>query len=429
MPNVESNANYQTGVGLNPGFELYCRDFASRLQKKFNQVEIRWAKFENWMPLVSVGSADHVILPMLINGDNWLQAFAETAISGSAFTIHPDKSGSNCKRLSILFPFADLRQDQRTRKPVPDSADAYNLAIVKKQFVFNIPLANMLKYVAGANDVTGMDMHSFLAYRTFIDAGLDTMNLTAMGLCAKQLEGIPSFINNRKNTLIGTTDFGDLNRAVPLSNILNIPIAVVKKWRIAVENGTASEVRQELIYGNPRGKQIILVDDMVSGGGTLKEGVRLYESLGAESFIIFITHAILVGDYYEKIQNILRNPKVKAVIFTNTIPLDTRFSGVVSRPYIGMGSNRREVTILDTNKLLVNAAGAILNSSSIAEAKNKLGNNVWDMQDPYDLACQVTGINITKPQDAGIYAGEGVYINLDNNVITPPRFSAFSSST
>jgi phosphoribosylpyrophosphate synthetase len=410
MPSRE-NDHLNIGVALNPSFEWYCRELTTEIRDAFPDIDVRWAKFENEMPLLMVGSADHILMPAIINGDNWEKALMETMITGSALTINPDKAGANCRRLSIFFPFADLRQDQRTRKPVPDSTDC---AIVQKQFIFTKMLASVLKHPTGARDVTALEMHSDLAFKAFIDEGLDTMNVSCMGLLAEHISSHPDLLGGNLETIIGTTDFGDLNRAYPLHLLLNFPIAVVEKQRIASEDGTMSEISQKLIYGDPYGKRVILVDDLISGGGTANDAVKLYEKLGAAEIIIFIPHPICVGNYYENLQRVLKNPKVKHIIVTNSIPFTTRFSGVVSIPYIGIGENRKAVELIDINRLQLDVMKAILTTPKLSDAKKILGYHNWDMRDPFELACEITGLKLSRSEDNYIYQGNGSYLPINS---------------
>lgn len=394
------------GIGFCPTFEWYSRELSSELRAAFPSVDIRVSKFPNDMPLIMVDSARHVLLPHIINGDDWEKAILELMFIGNTFTDNPDIAGSNCERLSILLTFGDFRQDARTRKPIPDSI---NTAIVKKQFVFTRLLAKILKDVSGARDVTAFEMHSHKSFKAFTDNGLEIMNITSMKLFADYLLTHLELFNSERETIIGTTDYGDLNRAYPLHNFLGFPIAVVEKLRIASEDGTTSKTTQKLIYGDPQDKQVVLVDDMISGGRTLLDGVQLYESLGAKEFIIFITHPVCVDNYYENIQQLLLNPKVKCILFTNSIPFSTRFSGVTSVPYIGTGVTRKAVDILDINPLMIEVIKTIAATSTLKEAKELLGDHVWDMRDPFELACEITGLPITRPRDTHVYDGNGLF--------------------
>lgn len=403
-----ANAERRNGYGLTVATERYhpelFRSFSQRIQEE--RIPVHTRAFDNQMPLILVGSADHALLMTAINGDNWQQAFSEMCFVGSAMTLDPDRSGRNVERLGIMAPFADLRQDRRTRKPIPDST---GVAIVKSQFVFTTTLARAVRHVAGAEYFVTLDAHSYYATRAFETEGVHFINLSAMKLFAdtiREQEKNGTLASNLM-TVVGTTDIGDINRAFPLSNYLDAPLVIVDKQRIASSDGTTSEVHHRLIWGDPRGKRVIIFDDSISGGGTSEGAVELYTNLGAEEIIICATHPIFVKDYYTVLQGILRNPKVKAIFVTNSLPLEDRQSGGASVPYVGKDDSKKSVQVLDISSTLAHAAHVLLQAPSLSEAKVTLGELIWDMQDPYDLLMELTGMQIPRPFDQAVYVEGG----------------------
>jgi len=71
------------------------------------------------------------------------------------------------------------------------------------------------------------------------------------------------------------------------------------------------------LIGEVKGRNVILVDDMIDTGGTLTKAADLMIEKGALSVRAICTHAILSGDAYEKIEN----SKLLELIVTDSIPL------------------------------------------------------------------------------------------------------------
>ena len=66
-----------------------------------------------------------------------------------------------------------------------------------------------------------------------------------------------------------------------------------------------------------KGKNCIIVDDIVDTAGSLVEGAKALEQFGAKSVMAAVTHAVLTDPASERIAN----SNIKELIVTNTMPL------------------------------------------------------------------------------------------------------------
>jgi ribose-phosphate pyrophosphokinase len=72
------------------------------------------------------------------------------------------------------------------------------------------------------------------------------------------------------------------------------------------------------VIGDVEGKRPLLIDDIVSTGGTIRRGVEALLAAGAlPGIVVMATHAVLVGEA----RGNLAHPAIGEVVFTDTIPL------------------------------------------------------------------------------------------------------------
>jgi ribose-phosphate pyrophosphokinase len=117
-----------------------------------------------------------------------------------------------------------------------------------------------------------------------------------------------------KNGVIISPDVGGVKRARNLAYLLDMPMVVMEKRR-ALDKHDSSEMFQ--IIGDVKGKTAIIVDDIISTGGTTVQGAKSLKEAGASSVVIMTTHGVLAGD---AATNLTQAPLDK-VIVTNSIDI------------------------------------------------------------------------------------------------------------
>jgi ribose-phosphate pyrophosphokinase len=119
--------------------------------------------------------------------------------------------------------------------------------------------------------------------------------------------------NFDSNAVFVSPDAGGVERARAYSKRLNASLAIIDKRR---QSANVSEVMH--LIGEVKGKQCIIVDDMIDTAGTLTGAARALVDSGATRVVACATHGVLSGP---AIQRIIDSP-LDEVVVSDTIPLN-----------------------------------------------------------------------------------------------------------
>ncbi len=159
--------------------------------------------------------------------------------------------------------------------------------------------------VAGAERVVTIDIHS-PAIQGFFDIEMD--NLTAEPLLLDYLRTFP-----RDSLVVVAPDAGRVKVAEKFSRGLNLPLGVLVKRRL-----TSQEVEVQQVIGEIAGRRVILVDDIISSGGTIQRSIEALIQAGAEDGVVVVaTHGLLVGDAVDRLNRV----PITDLVVTDCVPL------------------------------------------------------------------------------------------------------------
>lgn len=165
-------------------------------------------------------------------------------------------------------------------------------------------VANLITQ-AGADRVVAMDLHS-AQIQGYFDIPLDHVYGSPVLL---------EYLSRKKleNLVVVSPDVGGVARARAFAKKLNdAPLAIIDKRRQA---HNVAEVMN--VIGDVKGKNAVLVDDLIDTAGTLLEGARLLKKEGAKKIYACATHAVFSGPAISR----LNDDVFEEVIVTNTIPV------------------------------------------------------------------------------------------------------------
>jgi ribose-phosphate pyrophosphokinase len=171
-------------------------------------------------------------------------------------------------------------------------------------------VANLLQ-TAGATRIMTMDLHAD-QIQGFFEKPVD--HLYASTIFMPYVKSL-----NLENLTIASPDMGGSKRAYAYSKHLHCDVVICYKQR-----KKANEIGHMELIGEVKGKNVILVDDMIDTGGTLAHAANLMMERGALSVRAICTHPILSGGAYEKIEN----SGLTELIVSDTIPLKKETSKI-----------------------------------------------------------------------------------------------------
>jgi ribose-phosphate pyrophosphokinase len=189
---------------------------------------------------------------------------------------------------------------------------------------------------AGANRVLAIDLHA-PAIQGFFDIPVD--NLTAMPILADNL-----FESNYENVVVVSPDTGGVARANDFRVRVGAGLAIISKHRPEPDKTEVIDM-----VGEVRGKIAVIVDDLISTGGTLREAAEMLHARGAREIHVYATHAIFAAEAPQ----VIHESRIKSVTVTDTI-------------YTPLHMRNDKIHVLSVDQLLAAAIRRIHDDSSIS---------------------------------------------------------------
>ena len=177
-------------------------------------------------------------------------------------------------------------------------------------------VARMLKS-AGAKKIVVVDIHSKIALNHF---KIPKENVSAIPELAKYFKRM-----KLKDALVVSPDMGGALRAKKFAGLLQTNFIALKKSR----NRNTGKVVIQSSKVDVRGKDLILVDDIISTGGSIVKAAQFLKKQKCKRVFVACTHGLFVEGAEKKI----KNAGVSRIISTNTIPRNTSkvdISGVIA---------------------------------------------------------------------------------------------------
>jgi ribose-phosphate pyrophosphokinase len=196
---------------------------------------------------------------------------------------------ASSKYVTVVIPYFGYARQDRKDKP--------RVAIAAKL------MANLIS-AAGADRIMTCDLHAD-QIQGFFDIPLDHLDGTAIFV---------PYLRSLKldNLIFASPDVGGVKRTRSYAKYFKAELVVCDKYR-----EKANEIASMRLIGDVKGKDVVLVDDLIDTGGTMCKAAALLKDKGASSIRAIATHAVLSGNAYDNINSSV----LEELVVTDTIPL------------------------------------------------------------------------------------------------------------
>ncbi|HEX7126894.1 MAG TPA: ribose-phosphate pyrophosphokinase [Thermodesulfobacteriota bacterium] len=212
---------------------------------------------------------------------------------------------SGAARVTAVVPYLGYaRQDRRTHPGEPLGAR----------------MVASLIGTAGVDRVVALDLHA---------AAIES----AFPVPVEHLSAVPRLVEaiGREaagNGVVVSPDLGAVHRAERFARLLDLPMAVVHKTRVG-----AADVVTSGLTGEVRGRRPIIVDDMISTGGTIEAGAHAMLDAGAEpDIVVAATHAVLPRRAAERLAPL----PIRRLVVTDSVEAPADLAAPIER--VGVAS-------------------------------------------------------------------------------------------
>ncbi|MBI3832016.1 MAG: ribose-phosphate pyrophosphokinase [Planctomycetes bacterium] len=229
---------------------------------------------------------------------------------------------ASAQRVTAVIPYYGYaRQDRKHEGRVPITAKL---------------VANLITH-AGADRVITMDLHA-TQIQGFFDIPVD------------HLYAWPVLVNHVREMKLSdltilSPDPGRFKLADSFAKRLGGTIAVIDKRRTG-----DSEVEKGHVVGDIKGRNVLVVDDMISTAGTVSQAVHTAMEFGAKSIAVMCTHPVFCGRAFERLNGL----PVSELAVCDTIPIKKRPENI-------------NIVVLSVAKLLAAAILRTHKNESISE--------------------------------------------------------------
>lgn len=269
--------------------------------------------------------------------DGEIQASYEETVRGKeVYIIQPTISSDSIMEVMIMIDAAKRASANKITAVMPYYGYARQDRKDRPRVAIGAKLVAKMLAAAGANRIMTMDLHAD-QIQGFFAFPIDHMFASSVFLPYLEKLQVP-------NLTIVAPDTGATKRANNYAKYLNADLAICYKQR-----KVANEVSEMTLIGEVKGRNVIIMDDMIDTAGTMCKAAQMIADRGALSVSAMCSHAVLSGPAYERISESV----LKELIITDSIPLQE-------------GKDTSKIKVISVAKLFANVIKSVENHESIS---------------------------------------------------------------
>lgn len=198
---------------------------------------------------------------------------------------------SKSRRITVIMPM--LYEGRQHRR---NSRESLDCAMALQELV-----------AMGVKNIVTFDAHDARVQNAIPLSGFDNVRSTYQMIKAL-VNDVPDIKLDREHTMIISPDEGGMNRCIYYSAVLGLEVGMFYKRRnySIIVNGKNPIEAHEFLGNDINGKDVIIVDDMISSGESIFDIAVKLKERGAKRIFVFSTFGLFVDglakfdDYYEK---------------------------------------------------------------------------------------------------------------------------------
>ena len=238
--------------------------------------------------------------------------------------------GGKASRITVIMPMLyEGRQHRRTKRESLDCAMALQELVAM-----------------GVKNIITFDAHDPRVQNAIPLDGFDNVQ-AAYQMIKALLKSVPDIKLDREHTMIVSPDEGGMGRCIYYSSVLGLELGMFYKRRnySVIVNGKNPIEAHEFLGTDVKGKDLILVDDMISSGESMLDIAERLKKRGANRIFIFSTFGLFV-EGYEKFDEYYENGFIDKIFTTNLIYNEPE---LLSKPwYCNVNMSKYIALLIDT---------------------------------------------------------------------------------
>ena len=211
--------------------------------------------------------------------------------------------GGKARRITVIMPFLyESRQHKRTSRESLDCA---------------LALQEMTRM--GVDNIITFDAHDPRVQNAIPLHGFETVQ-PAYQFIKGLLRHVNDLQLDSDHMMVISPDEGGMSRAIYIANVLGLDMGMFYKRRdyTKIVNGRNPIVAHEFLGSSVEGKDMIIIDDMISSGESVLEVAAALKERKAKNIFVFATFGLFTGGL-DKFDQAARDGIITKVLTTNLV--------------------------------------------------------------------------------------------------------------